>query len=121
MYGLVSDGFIQLNVVLADGQAVTVSDNSHADLFWAMRGAGHNFGIVTSFEAKIFPRKVDTWYYRNMMFTQDKLEGFFELMNDLGGEGTQPKEVGHYAMYMKVDGIPDVIPILSTTKQLWNS
>ena len=35
MYGLVSDAFIKLNVVLANGSAVTVSDNSHQDLFWA--------------------------------------------------------------------------------------
>jgi FAD/FMN-containing dehydrogenase len=108
MYGLVSDAFIKLNVVLADGSAVTVSDNSHQDLFWAMRGAGHNFGIVTSFETKIWPKNLDTWYYRNLIFTQDKLEALFTELNKLGGNGTQPKELGHYGMYLKAAGIADV-------------
>jgi FAD/FMN-containing dehydrogenase len=40
-------------MVLANGTAVTVSSESNPDLFWAIRGAGHNFGIVTEFEYKI--------------------------------------------------------------------
>lgn len=56
LYGLISDNFVRLNVVLANGTAIAVSNSSHADLLWAMKGAGHNFGVVTSFEFNIYPR-----------------------------------------------------------------
>src|SRR5690242_11530578 len=52
-HGLIADQFLSMNIVLANGDLKTI--DSKSDLWWAMQGAGHNFGIVTSV-SKTSPR-----------------------------------------------------------------
>jgi FAD/FMN-containing dehydrogenase len=55
MYGLSCDNLISAELVTADGQVRLVNASEHADLFWALRGGGGNFGVVTLFEYRLHP------------------------------------------------------------------
>ncbi|SHJ06253.1 FAD/FMN-containing dehydrogenase [Arenibacter nanhaiticus] len=56
-FGLTIDNLLEADMVLADGSFVTVNKDHHKDLFWAIRGGGGNFGIVTSFKFQAHPLK----------------------------------------------------------------
>jgi hypothetical protein len=52
-YGFAIDNLLSVDIVTADGILRTASATQHDDLFWGIRGAGHNFGVVTSFEYRL--------------------------------------------------------------------
>lgn len=72
-YGLAQDWITGMQVVLADGSLVYASRYEHADLFWAMRGAGSSFGIAVRFDLHTFavPKQL-TWVHVRMGIGRDR-------------------------------------------------
>lgn len=79
-YGLVSDQFVSMNVVLADGSLQKIDATS--ELFWAMKGTGQNFGIVTSVTSKIYDLEHPNWAIVTMIFSGDKVKSIYEAANE---------------------------------------
>lgn len=87
-YGLSCDNLVSADVVTADGRFVTASRDEHPDLFWALRGGGGNFGVVTSFEFQLHP--VSTVYGGLIFYpveqTEQILRTFREYMRQAPDE-----------------------------------
>jgi FAD/FMN-containing dehydrogenase len=54
-YGMTIDNLISVEMITAEGKKIRASEGDNADLFWAIRGGGGNFGVVTEFEFQLFP------------------------------------------------------------------
>jgi FAD/FMN-containing dehydrogenase len=81
-YGLTIDALLEATIVLADGSVVTASKDSNPDLFWAIRGAGHCFGVIADFTFRVQPQ-LNTVWAGQMAFSLDKLEEVVSFANNL--------------------------------------
>jgi FAD/FMN-containing dehydrogenase len=95
-YGLAIDNLISADLILADGSFVTANEWQHEDLFWAIRGGGGNFGVVTSFLFKAHPVHTVTagpmlwemddateilkWYRKFVPTAPESITGFFAFL-----------------------------------------
>lgn len=78
--GLTIDNLLEVDIVLADGKFVTASADENPDLFWAVRGGGGNFGIVTSFLFKA--HSIHTNYSGPTLWSIDKVEEILKWYRD---------------------------------------
>jgi FAD/FMN-containing dehydrogenase len=101
-YGLTIDNLLAADVVLADGRLVTASADEHADLFWALRGGGGNFGVVTAFLFQLHP--VDTVYAGPIFWPLDDAAEALRFYQGFITEA--PEEMSAFFAFMKVPPAP---------------
>jgi hypothetical protein len=107
-YGLAIDNLLEVDIVLADGNFVTASEQQHPDLFWAIRGGGGNFGVVTSFQFRLHP--VSTVYAGPMLWHMDQAEDVLSWYNEF--QPNSPDELNGSLMIMSVppgDPFPEAL------------
>ncbi|MCF6506312.1 FAD-binding oxidoreductase [Blastococcus sp. MG754426] len=103
-YGLSCDNVVEAEVVTADGSVVTANESEHPDLFWALRGGGGNFGVVTRFTFRLHP--VTAIYGGPMFFELSDgpaiLRHFREFIR------TAPREYGGFPAFQIAPPLPFV-------------
>ncbi|TEB23717.1 FAD-binding domain-containing protein [Coprinellus micaceus] len=77
-HGLTIDNLKQVTIVTADGTILTASTTENTDLFWAIRGGGSNFGVVTEFVFALHPQRKAV-FAGMVVFTHDKFEALIDL------------------------------------------
>jgi hypothetical protein len=108
-YGLTIDNLLEADVVLADGKFVTASKSQHPDLFWALRGGGGNFGVVTSFLFQAHP--VSTVYAGPIFWEAKHAKAVMRAYRDF--LPTAPEELGAFV------GLKTVPPMDPFPKDYW--
>ena len=100
--GLTLDNLLSADVVTADGRFLAASENENKDLFWALRGAGGNFGVVTSFEYRLYPIK--DILVGIFVFPLDRARDLFQFYREF--IETAPEELGGFPAYLVAPPLP---------------
>ena len=101
-YGLTCDNLLSAEVVTADGQVVTASEKEYDDLFWALRGGGGNFGVVTSFEYRLHP--VAEIYGGPIAYPVDRADEVLRFYREYLAEA--PEELGGFVGFHLAPPLP---------------
>jgi hypothetical protein len=103
-HGLALDNLLSADIVTADGHLLEASETQNADLFWAIRGGGGNFGIVTSFEFRVHP--ADTTLSGLLLHPRKRMAEAVRFWRDF--EPTAPEEVTSGAFLLRAPPAPFV-------------
>jgi FAD/FMN-containing dehydrogenase len=107
-YGLTCDNVLSFDIVTADGEPRVASTNENQDLFWALRGGGGNFGVVTSFEFRVHP--VGTVLGGLVMYPRERALKVLQFYRDF--TQSAPEELTVYAALLHTsEGVPAVAVI----------
>lgn len=95
LYGLLSDQLVSATLVTASGKILQVSNTSNSDLFWGVRGAGANFGVITSATYKVRPLiNGGIFSSMDMIFLASQNVSYFNALASMAnGNGTFPAKL----------------------------
>lgn len=102
-YGMTIDNLVSAKMVLADGRKVTVSENENTDLFWAIRGGGGNFGVITQFDFELYPVGPEV-FAGLLVFPMDQAKQVLQKYREF--TATAPEELNVWAVLRKAPPLP---------------
>lgn len=105
-FGLACDNLVEAEVVTADGEILRASEDSHADLFWALHGGGGNFGVVTSMTLRLHELPASTLGF--LLFEPGRGPEIVRLFRDVIAAG--PDSLGGGAIYLTGPEDEDFVP-----------
>jgi hypothetical protein len=85
--GWACDNVASFELVTASGLPITVSPTSHPDLYWALRGGGNNFGIVTNFKLNAFP--LGQMWGGDRIYPENSFPSVLDAINDFTLQGSK--------------------------------
>jgi hypothetical protein len=103
-YGLQANSVTAIEIVTADGRLVRTDADNEPDLFWALRGGGGNFGVVTAIEFAVYP--IAELYAGAMFFPYERASEVLHAWSDL--LPTLPEELMTWSALLQFPDIPDV-------------
>jgi FAD/FMN-containing dehydrogenase len=106
-HGLSVDNLLSADVVTADGHFHRASPVEHPDLFWAVRGGGGNFGVVTSFEFRLHPVGPEVWLLLTM-YPVERARAALQLFRSQLPKA--PDELGVIGVFWSAPHLPEVPP-----------
>jgi hypothetical protein len=101
-FGLTCDNLLSADVVTADGRFLVASKKENEDLFWALRGGGGNFGVVTSFEYQLHP--VKDIFAGLFFFPLERARDVLEFYRDFVEKA--PEELGLFPAFQIAPPLP---------------
>lgn len=105
-YGEAVDQLISAELTIANGTTLSVNEEHNPDLFWAIRGAGHNYGIISSYQMRVHDRRErDDWSWKQYVFTKASVADVYAGLNIFVEDARA--ELTHLSMFTRM---PQVDP-----------
>jgi UDP-N-acetylenolpyruvoylglucosamine reductase len=105
-HGLAANHVVAIELVTADGELVRTDHENRPDLFWALRGGGGNFGVVTAMEFELFP--ITHVYAGAMFFPQDRAREVLHTWRELTQRADLPDEFTSVGRILNVPPLPEI-------------
>ena len=105
-HGLAIDNLVSVDIVTADGKVLHASETEHPDLFWALRGGGGNFGVVTSFEFRLHPLGPDVFFTGQLYDIDDAAQIVPKWRDFMDQAPDELSSLGSFWTVPRVDAFP---------------
>ncbi|MGA9526172.1 MAG: FAD-binding oxidoreductase [Myxococcaceae bacterium] len=104
-HGLSVDNLLEARIVTADGKVLRAAEEENPDLFWALRGGGGNFGVVTSFTFRAHPLRTPVWF-NFVLYPVERADAVLRLFCDYIVQA--PEELGAIGVHWSAPPLPEV-------------